>query len=136
MLITPPDLAWGCSFKGLWAFCFWMPGSIGCDAAFSCAALPLSDSLIALRWYGRAVGPGLRPILALAGRLACHSTAPTLQFLYSGQARSGTFAFRRGGRAVKALPASRRTRLVGHPGAQLSPLVSDASGGGRTAVVG
>jgi hypothetical protein len=77
---------------------------------------------------GGAVGPGLRPILALAGRLARHSTAPTLQFLYSGQARSGTFAFRRGSRVVKALPASRRTRLVVHSGAQVSPLVSDASG--------
>jgi hypothetical protein len=33
-----------------------------------------------------------------------------------------------GGRAVKALPAARRTRLVVHLGAQMSPLVSDASG--------
>ena len=63
--------------------------------------------------------------------LACHSTAPTLQFLYSGQARSGTFAFRRGSRAVKALPESRRTRLVMHPDVQVSPLVSDASGWAR-----
>src|SRR5690348_4761460 len=96
MLITPPDLAWVARIKGLWAFCFWAPGGIRSDAAFSCAALPLSDSFIAWRWYGRVCWSPLRPILALAGHLACHSAAPTLQFLYSGQARTRTFESRRG----------------------------------------
>jgi hypothetical protein len=50
--------------------------------------LSLSDSFIAWRWCGPVCWSPLRPILALAGCLARHSTAPTLQFLYSGQARS------------------------------------------------
>src|SRR5262249_13521583 len=130
MLITPPDLAGGLLvYRGSWAFVSW------CLAAS--APMPPSHvrlyrcrtpSLLCGGTDGP-VGPPLRPILASAGLLACRSTGPTLQFLYSRQARSRTFASRRVSGAVRVLPAPGRARLAASRGVYASSLVSGASGG-------
>src|SRR5262245_47803412 len=129
MLITPPDLAWGCSYWRVVGLLF-----LGCLAASS-LMLPshVRLTVVGLLHCFVVVRTGL--LVPLCGRswppaglLACRSTGPTLQFLYSGQARSRTFQSRRGSGAVRVLPAPGRARLAAYSGADVSSLAAAAAG--------
>src|SRR5436190_20558932 len=96
MLITPPDSAWG------------LLALEGCGPLFlgdrrhplRRRLLMCGFTVVGLLHYLAMVLTGLlvppRPILALAGRQGRRSTAATLLFLYSEEARSRTFESRRG----------------------------------------
>jgi hypothetical protein len=116
MLITPPELAWGCSvLESCWPLLLgaWRHPLQRHLLVCGFTLVGLLHCLAMVR-TGRLVPP-LRPILAFAGRLACRSTAPTLQFLYSEQARSTTFESRRDSGAV------RRCLHPGEPGSLCIP---------------
>src|SRR5215475_9376730 len=127
MLITPPDLAWvllvleGCG-PGPWAARRHRLRRCLLTSGFTVVWLLRHFAVV---MYGP-VDPVLRPILS-PHRALCRSTAPTLQFLYSGAGSirniSGRAAQRRRQGCClpgRTRPAGASRRATGRPGESAS----------------
>src|SRR5690242_14240848 len=119
MLITPPDLAWGCCIKGLWAF---VSGCLAASAPtppsrvrlYRCRTPSLpgdgTDGSVGPLCGRSWPWPGAWPATALR-QLYNFFTQGRLELEHLSPA---------GGADGDALPAPGRTRLAGRPGAHVS----------------
>src|SRR5215470_4280692 len=133
MLITPPDLAWvllvleGCG-PGPWAARRHRLRRCLLTSGFTVVWLLRSFAVV---MYGP-VDPVLRPILS-PHRALCRSTAPTLQFLYSGAGSIRNISGRAAQRAGEGAARLGQPGLRGHPGAARAGLGTVHPAGTATA---